>query len=226
MRIPLPLRCVPRRDVSAQSAPSLPAETLLDRAVLDGARRGAVRRRRQGSRRAADAAPSRARIARLPRRDRVRDGSREGLRPERRARRNVSRRRHDVVRHAARQPRLARRRRLARRSPAAAAPDHLVRRRAAGRGRQQRERRRHRGARRRRRRHAAQRLRRQGRPRQAGAVRRDAVRLPPAGGRGARRGRPGQLQLEPGERVVARRSGSDPLGPSRRARAARTRSRS
>ena len=108
----------------------------------------------------------------------------------------------------------------ARRSSAAAAPDHLVRRRAARGRRQQRERRRHRGARRRRRRHAAQRLRRQGRARQAGALRRDAVGLPSAGGRGARRRRPGQLQLEPGERLVARRSGSDPLGPPRRARAA------
>ena len=37
--------------LAAQPAPKLPAETLLDRAVLEGARRGAVRRRRQGSRR-------------------------------------------------------------------------------------------------------------------------------------------------------------------------------
>ena len=75
-------------------------------------------------------------------------------------------------------------------------------------------------------RHRAARLRRQGRARQAGALRRDAVGVPPAGGRGARRRRARQLQLEPGERLVARQSGSDPLGAPRRARAAATRSRS
>ena len=48
-------------------------------------------------------------------------------------------------------------------------------------------------------------------------------RLPSAGGRGARRRRPGQLQLEPAERLVARRPRSRAMGAPRRARAAPTR---
>ena len=221
MRIPVLafvlLACV---TVAAQPAPPVvPAETLLDRAVLT-----ALDEELSGVA-AKDHVGRLTQLHRVPASpgfheaieyvmDRARAAGLSDVHVE-----NVSRRRHDLVRHAARQSRLARRGRLARRSAAAAAADHLVRRRAAGGGGQQRERGRHGGAGRRRRRHAAQRLRRQGRARQAGAVRRHAVGVPPAGGRGARRRRAGQLQLESGQRVVARRSGSDPLGPSRFARA-------
>ena len=51
-------------------------------------------------------------------------GRAKAVRAERRARGNIPRRRQDLVRHAARQSRLARRRRLARGSAAAAAPHH------------------------------------------------------------------------------------------------------
>ncbi len=101
---------------------------------------------------------------------------------------------------------------MAGRSAADAAADHFLRRRAARRRGQQRDRRRHHRARRRGERPAACRLRRQGCPRQARPVRCDAVGLSSARRRRTRRGRPGQLQLEPGERLVARRRRPDPLG--------------
>ena len=76
------------------------------------------------ARRTPHAVPSGARVARLPQRRRVRDGSGEVIRAQRRARRNIPRRRQEVLRHAARQSRVARRRGIARRSVAAAAPHH------------------------------------------------------------------------------------------------------
>ena len=143
-----PRRVVP---LAAPRPPTLPAETLLDRAVLDALDQELSGVAAKDHVVAPGADAPRPCVARLSRGDRVRDG---------RARKafglsdvhveTFPGRRHDLVRHAARQPRLARRRRHARRSAAAAAPHHQHRRRAACGRRQQRERRRDRGARRRR----------------------------------------------------------------------------
>ena len=89
--IALALAVLAAAAVSAQPAPRLPAETLLDRAVLtalDEELSGVAAKDHVGR---LDAAASRARLARLSRGDRVRDGAREGRRPQRRARRDVSR---------------------------------------------------------------------------------------------------------------------------------------
>ena len=64
---------------SRSPAPTLPAETLLNRAVLKALDDELSGVAAKGSRRAPGAAASRARVARLPRRDRVRDGA--GRRP-------------------------------------------------------------------------------------------------------------------------------------------------
>ena len=192
-----------RGDGIRSARPHMPGRNAARSRGPDGTGRRAVGRRGEGSRRPPDASciACRPRPA-FTRRSSTCMAQAKAAGLSGRARGDVSRRRHDLVRHAARQPRLARRGRtgstkcrpqprriisyddvrlaVADNSESADVTVELV---DVGAGTQR------------------QRLRRQGRARQAGALRRDAVRVPSAGGRRARRRRPRQLQLEPGERA-------------------------